>query len=346
MIKNKSIYIKNIYYMLSYAYQSLRQAEFRDIELETFDNIHDLFSEILSTGIAYQIKHGLSKEYVEITEPLRTLRGKIDLTETLRKQTLRNKQCVCCHDEYSENSYMNRILKTTSMLLIRLGQQDLKTKNKLKKVMTYFSVVEELDPLTINWSTLRYHRNNSRYQMLINICYLVINGLLLTTDNGKRKMASFIDDQQMSRLYEKFILRYFQNEHPKYHAASRQIAWDTTGKLDMLPTMQSDIMLRFGEQTIIIDAKYYSKSMQVQYEKRTIHSNNLYQIFTYVKNEDKQHTGKVTGVVLYAKTDEEIVPDNQYILGGSKFIITTLDLKKDFTAIKQQLDSIVTSIFE
>jgi len=50
--------------------------------------------------------------------------------------------------------------------------------------------------------------------------------------------------------------------------------------------MQLDIMLTDGENTLIIDAKYYAKTLQERFDKRTIHSNNLYQIFTYVKNQD------------------------------------------------------------
>ena len=46
--------------------------------------------------------------------------------------------------------------------------------------------------------------------------------------------------------------------------------------------------------------------MQKQYNKQTLHSNNLYQIFTYVKNYDIQNSSNVAGMLLYAKTNEEI----------------------------------------
>ena len=63
----------------------------------------------------------------------------------------------------------------------------------------------------------------------------------------------------------------------------------------MLPVMQSDIMLQRDDRVLIIDAKYYEHSMQVQFNKHTLHSANLYQIFTYVKNKEyelreKEHT--------------------------------------------------------
>ena len=48
MIKDKSIFIKNIYYMLSYAFSTLRQGGYESVAAEEFENIHDLFAAILS----------------------------------------------------------------------------------------------------------------------------------------------------------------------------------------------------------------------------------------------------------------------------------------------------------
>ena len=57
MTLDKNIFIHNIYYMLSYAFQSLRQDSYRNISVESFEEIYDLFAMILSKGIAvdYQI---------------------------------------------------------------------------------------------------------------------------------------------------------------------------------------------------------------------------------------------------------------------------------------------------
>ena len=72
----------------------------------------------------------------------------------------------------------------------------------------------------------------------------------------------------------------------------------------------------------------------------TIHSANLYQIFTYVKNLDTKNTGAVSGLLLYAKTDELILPNNQYKIGGNPIAVKTLDLDCDFSKIREQLDNI------
>lgn len=109
--------------------------------------------------------------------------------------------------------------------------------------------------------------------------------------------------------------------------------------------MQSDITIQKENTVLIIDAKYYSHTTQVQYDKHTIHSNNLYQIFTYVKNRDSEFGDiehSVSGMLLYAKTDEEIQPDQDYKMSGNRISVKTLDLNKEFLEIKSQLDGIVS----
>lgn len=331
--------------MLSYAYQTLQHQDSVNIEGEDFENIYDMFAAILAKGIANQIKKGLNKEYIENTRELSTLRGKIDITDSIRRQTMRNKKLVCIYDEFSENSYMNRILKSVAYSLITKDSIKKSNKDALKRVFLCLSEVESIELSAINWSSLRFHRNNATYQMLMNICFLTVQKLLMTTESGTLKMNSFLDDQQMHRLYEKFILEYYKKHFLEYKPVSKQIPWDVEGTIDFLPVMQSDIMLTCGEKILIIDAKYYSKVFQNQYNKNTLHSNNLYQIFTYVKNQDKYNSGQTSGMLLYAKTDEEISVGVKYKMGKNTIEVMTLDLGVEFSKIAEQLDSIILRYF-
>lgn len=350
MIKDKTILIKNIYYMLSYAYTPLTQGGYENIEKEEFDNIHNLFAAILAKGIGRQLKQGLYREYVEKTESLPTLRGKIEINGTVKNKLVKHKLITCEYDELSENNLLNQIIKTTVMLLLRQKNVSVSHKSDLKKEMLFFSNVDDIDPATIQWSRVRFQRNNNTYRMLIGICQLVIEGMLLTTDKGDYRLATFIKPELMSKLYEKFILEYYNQEHKELDASASQIPWGLDDGIDTrLPVMQTDITLTHGEKTLIIDAKYYSSTLQQHFDRMTIYSNNLYQIFTYVKNKevelkDKPHA-PISGMLLYAKTDEETYPNNDYKMSGNNIGVHTLDLNMEFKTIKEQLDGYTKNIF-
>ena len=338
------IRIQNIYHMLAYAFQILREQGYASCGTEEFENTADLLSAILAKGVSVQIKRGLGRTYIEETEPLSCLRGKIDVTESIKRQTIIKQQLVCTYDEFSVDSYMNRVLKTTMELLLRYDIPKAR-KKELRNLLLYFKDVGTLEIHSINWS-FRFHRNNQSYQMLMSVCYLVIKGLLQTTADGTVKLMQFLDEQRMCRLYEKFILEYYRKHYPQIKTAASQIGWVLDDGISaMLPTMQSDIMLTYGNKVLIIDAKYYGHTTQKQYDVHTLHSNNLYQIFTYVKNKAAAG-GEVSGMLLYARTDEVIQPDNTYMMSGNKISVRTLDLDREFRDIAKQLNGIADSFLE
>lgn len=345
MTKDKNVFIKNIYYMLSYAFTALHQLNYDDIEAEEFDHIHNLFAAILSKGIAQQIKRGLYWEYRSITEDMSALRGKLQMTGTIHNYLGQKRILTCEYDELSENNLLNQILKTTSFLLLRHTKVEGKYKSALRKAMMYFSDVDTIEPTSVSWSEIRFHRNNQTYRMLISLCQLIVEGMLHTTEQCEYKLASFLDEQRMCRLYEKFILEYYTQEHPELKASASRISWALDDNIGtMLPIMQSDITLYYKKKILIIDAKYYSRTMQTQYDTHTIHSNNLYQIFTYVKNKAADTTNDycdVSGLLLYAQTNEAVQPDCSYSMSGNKISVKTLNLNCEFSEIARQMDQIV-----
>ena len=341
------IKIQNIYYMLAYAFQALTEDSYDKIATEKFEYIGDLFAAILAKGIANQIKRGLGREYVSNTASLSAPTGKINVSASVKRNTLLNKQLVCEFDEFTENSYLNQILKTTAMLLLHSPEVSLPQKKALRKVVLYFANVEEIDPRRVQWSHIKYHRNNGTYKMLVNICYLIITGMLLTEQSGSRKLARYLDDQRMHSLYEKFVRQYYRKHYPQFHITAAHIEWDIDdGILEFLPTMKSDITIEYNGKILIIDTKYYARTMQTNglYNSLTLHSHNIYQIFAYVKNMDSSHSGNVSGVLLYANTDEEIVPDNDYMISGNHISVKTLNLNTDFHAIQNQLSKLVANL--
>ena len=55
--------IQNIYYMLSYAFQTLQAENYKDLATENFHNTAELCAAILDKGIGIQLKHGLRRDY-------------------------------------------------------------------------------------------------------------------------------------------------------------------------------------------------------------------------------------------------------------------------------------------
>ena len=63
---------------------------------------------------------------------------------------------------------------------------------------------------------------------------------------------------------------------------------------------------------------------------------------TYVTECDAEHKGNVDGMLLYAKTQENIVPDDKMQLkAGNTIYFRTLDLNQEFAGICKRLENLI-----
>ena len=356
--------LENIYYMLSYYFKfDALNNKIKNIDnIENYDNIAELTAQILFRGVNILLKIGLSKEYILYSEPLSTLKGKIDISNSIKIMSMHKKRLICLYDNFSINFYLNRIIKTAICELLKFDIKK-ESKEELRKILYFFKEVETIDIYKINWN-IQYNRNNQIYRILISICHLFIKGLLIS-DLPERKKRLFLNapndekilnSRYMSELYENFIFRYYLNELKGknikcYHKSN--INWkldkDNEGNIEMLPKMETDIMLTCGNKILIIDAKYYPNYTRKKYNsediisKDKLISENLYQIFSYAKNKSFENNNyEVSGMLLYAKTDKDNIDINEtYKMSGNKISVRSLNLTENFKNIEKQLNEII-----
>ena len=157
MTKDKNIFILNIYFMLTYAFRELKQNNYEEIAGEDFDNIQQLFAEILIKGISCQLKQGIFKQYIIRKDSLPTLRGKLDLNATIQNKLCRKQEIGCEYDELSENNIFNQIIKATVFGLLKHGNIKKGQKTKLKNLMLFFSNIDIIELSTIKWNILTFY---------------------------------------------------------------------------------------------------------------------------------------------------------------------------------------------
>ena len=134
------------------------------------------------------------------------------------------------------------------------------------------------------------------YRLLLGVCELIVRGLLPTEAAGATQ-ARVLDLRRRheQRSTSDSCASTTPSTTPSSRPARATVRWDLdqpSPSSGQLPEMRTDVTLRRGGRTLIIDAKYYGQSMQVgQWGKATVHSGNLYQVLTYVKNDDRDRDG-------------------------------------------------------
>ena len=108
--------------------------------------------------------------------------------------------------------------------------------------------------------------------------------------------------------------------------------------------METDITVRGSDRTLLIDTKYYSKTLSSYFGSQSIHSSNLYQLFSYLKNmEVRDYPDRCAeGMLLYPKTSENV--DLNYDIQGHKVGVRTVDLSLHWTEVSRRIRSIIQSV--
>lgn len=337
--------VKNIYYMLCYSFygEQLNEKEEAELGTEAFDNIYNLFSLLLCLILKKQVKKGLHREYVSATDEIGTIKGRININQTINNNSLIKKRITCDFDEYNENCLLNKVIKTTLFYLIKSNKIGLETKDALKKLLNYFSKIDLIEIKSIKWDQIKFNRNNMSYKYVVDLCKLILNGLIVSDKSGKNKFKEFLDDTRISAIYENFIKAYFRKHYPELNACSKKLYLTNKPLTSFIPMMKTDITLEYEDRMLIIDAKFYNKILRENYVSprcKTVSSNNLYQILTYVDNQDPMKNGNVYGMLLYAQTIDEPSISLSDTLNQHKIMVKTLDMNEDWTSIKSNLNLI------
>ncbi|WP_222165313.1 5-methylcytosine-specific restriction endonuclease system specificity protein McrC [Edaphocola aurantiacus] len=341
--------IENIYYLLCYAWNKLDEKERVNVSIDDKIELLDLFAKVLINATKTLLKRGIDKNYIDYTEEMPGIKGKIQISQTLKRNLLFKQKTICTFDSFSANIVTNRILVATIYRLTRTVGLDKSLKNELAGLQRRLSGIELIEISNSLFKQVRLNRNNWFYGFVMNVCQIIYESTFPSEDPGKYKFSDFTrDDKKMNQLFEAFIRNFYKKEQTKYKTVKKEIIeWlfncTENTSYQYLPQMETDITLENEEEKIIIDAKFYREAMAVNYDKEKIRSANLYQLFSYLLNQhsDSIKTQNATGILLYPTVDKEY--DLNFCYQGHKIQIRTINLNTNWRNISSRLKSIIWS---
>ncbi len=349
MPAEQEIPIRNIYWMLCYAWNTLSLTRAVNVGTVSFDHIENLLARVLITAIRHLIKRGFDKDYRQRRDELSLVRGRIDLNASLKKQTEIRRRLVCVYDEFSANTDFNRILTWAIHALATNNQVALDYRRALRKLGPYFSTFQATAPTPEIRSRLMYNRNNQHYRMIINSCEWIYRRQMANEQGVGQHFSGVVHDRQMAALYEKFVFQFYRTHLPRRNyrvSYQHPIDWQVKKPLGeperrALPHMFADITIddKRKKQRLIIDTKFYQEALRPGMDNETLKliSAHLYQLYAYLNND--KYSGRIGGMLLYPTVDYEL--NLNYVISGRLVRIRTLNLAREWAEIEKRLISLV-----
>lgn len=346
-----SIPVRNLYYLLCYAWDALEQLDRVDVgELEKQD-VSNLFARVLAQGVTDLIRRGLDREYVEHEDDIAGVKGRIDFGQTASRLLLPLARTHCRYDELSADVLQNRLVRETIRRLSTLRDVDSSAREELKLLYRHMEGVSPVRISNGHFGLVRVHRNNSIYRFLLDLCRLIHDSTLVDEAGEVSRFIDFSREEGMSILFEKFIRRFLQKHSPAGTTAGRRvIAWKDVSATPPdaerhLPHLETDVVLESSERTLIIDAKYYQSPLgggRGHLRRAVVDSTNVNQMFVYVANfAMTDTTAPVEGLILYAATDDVPKLRDTFVLHGKRIRVGTLSLAQEWKAIHDEILELV-----
>lgn len=339
--------IENIYYLLCYAWNKLEEKDRVNVAIDDKTELIDLFAKVLINATKILLKRGIDKNYVDHTDELGGVKGKIQISQTLKSNLLFKQRTICIFDDFSANILSNCILVSTIYRLTRTKGLDKQLKNELVNLHRMLSDIEQIQITNSLFKQVRLNRNNRFYGFVMNVCQIIYESTFPSEEQGRYKFSDFTrDDSKMNQLFESFIRNFYKIEQQKYQTVKKEtIKWqfDNTDNesYQYLPQMETDITLENDDEKIIIDAKYYRETMTLNYDKEKIKSANLYQLFSYLLNQQDTNlkTKNATGILLYPTIENDYNLNFKY--NEHKIQIRTINLNSNWRNISSRLKEII-----
>jgi 5-methylcytosine-specific restriction enzyme subunit McrC len=339
--------IQNIYYLLCFAWEYVpEELAFNVAEIPASTDVQNLCAYVLLKGTDRLLRRGLYQGYLAKEEQTSRLRGRIDITKTVKKRVQSTPQVICQFDDLSPNVLHNMIIRSSIGYLTRAEGIDPGLRSGLRSIYGRLSGIDTVQVVDELFGRVQIHRNNRYYRFLLHVCKLLHSLKLPEHGQGGQKFNDLLSDEKtMEKVFEEFLRNFYklkqrvfgrvQSEHLKWNA---EVACG--GSLELLPTMVTDVTLRNAHRTVVLDAKYYKDALQEHYGARKAHSENLYQLLAYLRAESAGEGSVIPEGILVYPTGESCV-DASFVIDRCPVRLFTINLNQSWHRIENDLLALV-----
>jgi 5-methylcytosine-specific restriction enzyme subunit McrC len=330
-----NIPVKNLFFLLSYGWDVNWDLEWSAISGDQSGDPLNLLTRILVSSTDRLIRRGVDRGYVAYSGEILGVRGRIDLSTTIKRNGFASSKLTCMFDDLNHSVIHNQIIKSTLQTIAKVEGLDRNLREEVLDLNRRLQNVESIRLSQGVFSQVRFHSNISRYRLPIAVAKLIYEQLLPSQESGSYQFVN-ISDEKLYAIFEKFVFKFYEKhlDQTIFTGIKRDmLSWQDTyfeeGVDDFLPMMKSDVSLFNSFSKLIIECKFYKSAFQSRKIdgntlSETFIASHVYQLFAYLKNLEIKDRRPTSGLIIYPENGKKIA--STYSMHGHKVSIMTVDL--------------------
>lgn len=258
------------------------------VQLERIDDLLELTARHFVSLVLRLIDAGMHRSYVERTENLTAIRGRIAFAADVRANYALRHRTVCEFAELTWDIPENQVIRQVLRLLAAQPTFTRGLRNELRSADASMSDVAEGRFRATDLDHFHYQRFNAAYEPVHRLCRLFLEGASLSEELGTFDGRAFLVD--MNLLFERFVTRVLQKRCP----AGLRVRAQAGLNLDEERTIpiRPDLLVQDGSNVIrVADCKYKPA-------RDDFRNSDVYQLLAYCTV-----TGANDGVLIYPRSE-------------------------------------------
>lgn len=275
--KTKDIFIDMLKTLKNFPSKVFKDATLKSNKM----NLYEIFINMYIQEVRKLIKKGIKSSYVQREENLSFYKGKLLISEHLKKNLVHKEKFYVSYDEFQIDIPENRIVKATLEKLKRITSSNINSK-EIRQLLEYFELAKESKNYVGDFQKIVINRQNKDYETVLEWSRVFLFNKSFSTFSGTTTARALLFS--MESVYESYIAQRLK----KYFVPC---GWNVSLQekrywLFMQPNKQfglrPDIVLTKEDRTVIIDTKWkrlYDNS-RMNYG---ISQSDMYQMYAYSK---------------------------------------------------------------
>ncbi|MBQ6517489.1 MAG: McrC family protein [Anaerolineaceae bacterium] len=276
--QTKKIFLKMIRSLRDLPIKHLDTTNLRTDKLPIFE----IFISMYLQEAMILAKRGLKSAYLEHEDNLRFYKGKLMVSEHIKRNTAHKERFYMRYDEYDLNRPENRLIKSTLLKLMSLSTNE-QNQKEIRQILTFFELVEPSPNYERDFSLVKKDRTVKDYEMILQWSKVFLLNQSFSTFTGRSQSWALLFP--METVFESYVaqeLRRVCADTPWTISVQDREQWlfdYPNHKFRLKP----DIVIRKDDGSqIILDTKWKSLTDNERMNYG-ISQSDMYQMYAYSK---------------------------------------------------------------